>query len=1213
MVSENKLTAKSKFDGVNAGLVKINKICKAKLSICRLTREWGIKYNLLNVKLEDLIPMKKFFALILALCMIFAAVACDGGVGEQPTQAPTEQSTIAPTEEPTVEPTEEPTVAPTEDPTAEPTEEPTAEPTEEPTAEPTEEPTVEPTEEPTVVPTEQPTVAPTEEPTAEPTEEPTVEPTEEPTVEPTEEPTVEPTEEPTVAPTEEPTAEPTEEPTVAPTEEPTVEPTEEPTNEPEEPSESETQAPADENLEPVESARVDVDYYFAVEQGELGRTLYLNGGIDGFYPTSASALSEAIRIRLEETEGGYYAYFIKNAVKNYINVEFVAVLGRITFETHAKTVFAFDSELKTLTTVIGEKTYYLGMYGEQRYFSVSEEKYASESFVAYLCEAACDHQFIGDADGHSSLACAKCGAAAGDRVPHGESYSVSQLGKRTTYCSDCGYIVKVELCDGNHWLSDADGHREGACEICGTAAGAKSEHGSIMAEYCTATSYSIGCATCGFAYYTKEIPETLTYLIGAMAWGKSATTYFQVNDGNKPGTLTVDGVAFPYGSVTGSTAASTHAGQVLFNRAHSDTSGASDAQQYRIDVGEAKYLVFKIRTNVNTQHMSLYFSTSAKNGLGSLTLPLSSLKNGQWGVVVVDLAATFPNHYVKDTATGSYLVDTFYFTMNGFMATTSIDVAYMAFVEGDLDDVDVLVDESKAIYVAGTSVTEINIGEGGSDEDETVEQETTEQETTEQETTEQETTEQETAAPGVELLLSPSELAEPPSKQGTCDLEVMSEGGLQFVRLDNFVPAGTTSKWGGVNFINGDVGVTGQYMVMKLRIGKNGLAQTYLSMFIRSTGSGLVADMRVDVKVAEDGEWHVIVIDLSTRVKDAATYFAADTDGKYHARYVQIRPFSNNQTGAEADDYMDIAYIAFCDSRDDLAGIVSETTYEWSTSKTASDELKVADHSCAKHLAGELQSKAENGVTVYTAICSSCGNACYEKIVPESVSKFYTGKDFATTATTYYNAGKGSVEYDSENCVVFGRESGNLQLLWHRAQNDLKYNTRSNETTTQDIGNARFFVIRLKTSNTARTLKLNYSTTAKNSDTAVATEEFTVTSFDITGKTGVKAGDTYCTNSGYTTVTFPISSITEGEWTTFVIDLVAVMGEYHGKVGDAESYIMDTFYFDENSQTGNLDVEYMAFVEGDWNDVCALVGEGDVINITAKNGTCETKSLVAAE
>ena len=140
----------------------------------------------------------------------------------------------------------------------------------------------------------------------------------------------------------------------------------------------------------------------------------------------------------------------------------------------------------------------------------------------------------------------------------------------------------------------------------------------------------------------------------------------------------------------------------------------------------------------------------------------------------------------------------------------------------------------------------------------------------------------------------------------------------------------------------------------------------------------------------------------------------------------------------------------------------------------------------------------------------------------------------------------------------------------------------------------------------ARTFKLNYSTTAKNSTTGIATEA-NENRFQSDGTKGVNIGDTINLDNGYTTVTFPMASIPEGEWMTFVIDLSTVMGEYHGKVGDAESYIVDTFYFDENSQSGNLDVEYMAFVEGDWSDVFALSGEESVISITSGNGEFEIK------
>jgi hypothetical protein len=275
--------------------------------------------------------------------------------------------------------------------------------------------------------------------------------------------------------------------------------------------------------------------------------------------------------------------------------------------------------------------------------------------------------------------------------------------------------------------------------------------------------------------------------------------------------------------------------------------------------------------------------------------------------------------------------------------------------------------------------------------------------------------------------------------------------------------------------------------------------------------------------------------------------------------------------------------------------------------------VKLDGYTCKKHDPNELVSEEKDGNTVYTATCVNCGEVCYERVVPASVVKFYTGKDFATTATTYYQAGKGTVEYDAQNGIIFGRESGNLQMLWHRSQLDMKFDTGSSQRTTQDIGEARFFVIRLRTSNTERTLKLNYSTTGHNSPTAIATEA-DPDKRGLDGVKGLEIGEEYATAIGYSTINFNIPSTAKaGEWVTYVVDLEAVVSEVHKKAEGAESIVVDTFYFDQNDKEGTLGVEYMAFVEGDWSDVGALVGSGEVINITANDGTFEKKTITAAK
>ena len=57
--------------------------------------------------------MKKIFALLLALCMVFALAAC--GQQAAPAEKPAEQPTEAPVEEPAAEPTEAPVEEPAEE------------------------------------------------------------------------------------------------------------------------------------------------------------------------------------------------------------------------------------------------------------------------------------------------------------------------------------------------------------------------------------------------------------------------------------------------------------------------------------------------------------------------------------------------------------------------------------------------------------------------------------------------------------------------------------------------------------------------------------------------------------------------------------------------------------------------------------------------------------------------------------------------------------------------------------------------------------------------------------------------------------------------------------------------------------------------------------------------------------------------------------------
>ena len=579
-------------------------------------------------------------------------------------------------------------------------------------------------------------------------------------------------------------------------------------------------------------------------------------------------------------------------------------------------------------------------------------------------------------------------------------------------------------------------------------------------------------------------------------------------------------------------------------------------------------------------------------------------------MIAIDLESFFGRAYAKDTETGTYVVDSFYFTFTPTMASsTYIDVAYMAFVEGGYKEIDVLVDEEEVLLATGSGVVNVNIVSGSCTGDHSYDTKVVDGYYVGVCPACGDTKEYGVSDDAL-YFASPDYIASSAvGAQGTHDKTLKTENGVSFVRVDNFKAPG---GWGSINLMDGEYGVTGQYLVMKVRIGENGNNQSYLKIYCSTKKANLTEDGGVAVKVSEDSEWHTIVVDLSTRVKAPDLSFIKDDDG-YHVRYVQIRPFSNYQTTADATDYMDIAYIAICDSLDDLSGIVVDDIYELSVSTGASEVRKTADNSCAVHSFGSLEQETKDGLTVYSSVCAVCSVKIYEKVVPASVSKYYTGQSMVNDAKTYYLGSKGTTGFDPVTDAVSSTELGNRQIIWYRAQVDCPYNMRASENDTANIGNARFLVLRAKTNDLERTLSIAYSTKGKNAPTAIAEVDNPFgegSFFDITGKKGIEAGDTYATNIGWKSISIPFAAAAEkDEWATYVIDLAAVVGDYHTKAEGEDSYVVDTLIFDIVGGTGNLSFEYMAFVEGDWSDVAALAGEDSVINITSVSGAFEVKKL----
>ena len=66
----------------------------------------------------------------------------------------------------------------------------------------------------------------------------------------------------------------------------------------------------------VDTPEVGTAYKFALNQANLDATLYLTGEMSGNYLATSESLSDTAPVYLEQAEGGYYLYCLKDGVKN---------------------------------------------------------------------------------------------------------------------------------------------------------------------------------------------------------------------------------------------------------------------------------------------------------------------------------------------------------------------------------------------------------------------------------------------------------------------------------------------------------------------------------------------------------------------------------------------------------------------------------------------------------------------------------------------------------------------------------------------------------------------------------------------------------------------------------------------------------------------------------------------------------------------------------
>ena len=142
----------------------------------------------------------------------------------------------------------------------------------------------------------------------------------------------------------------------------------------------------------VKEPQVGVEYYFGMDHKGLNKMTYWKGteysSNQKYYIATADAPSSSVTLKIEAAEGGYYLTYNLNGNKKYINAV-IAKSNKKTFYNlditdTASSVWEYDAEYNTFLTSLDSKKYYIGSFGSNNYFRLSETKHLSDSYPAHF-------------------------------------------------------------------------------------------------------------------------------------------------------------------------------------------------------------------------------------------------------------------------------------------------------------------------------------------------------------------------------------------------------------------------------------------------------------------------------------------------------------------------------------------------------------------------------------------------------------------------------------------------------------------------------------------------------------------------------------------------------------------------------------------------------------------------------------------------------------
>ena len=149
------------------------------------------------------------------------------------------------------------------------------------------------------------------------------------------------------------------------------------------PNYTEPETPA--GLTFVEAPVAGTAYKFALQQNLLSGSpiLGITGNMSNYYYATSETIADMVDVYLEETNGGYYIYFLDGTTKTYLDIiprSNDATKTNVVFQTSGEhSVYTLNTEFKYVYTTVNGTDWYPGTYSTYNTFSPSKTSYISDT------------------------------------------------------------------------------------------------------------------------------------------------------------------------------------------------------------------------------------------------------------------------------------------------------------------------------------------------------------------------------------------------------------------------------------------------------------------------------------------------------------------------------------------------------------------------------------------------------------------------------------------------------------------------------------------------------------------------------------------------------------------------------------------------------------------------------------------------------------------